>query len=70
MIIIAFQRGGAAKLAAHLVNDRNNDHVEFHEVNGFMAESCPMLCRKYMLNPWEHAAISIFLINRIQKKSV
>lgn len=32
MIIIASQRGGAAKLAAHLLNDRDNDHVELHEI--------------------------------------
>jgi relaxase-like protein len=39
MIIIASQRGGAAKLAAHLLNDRDNDHVELYEVNGFMSET-------------------------------
>lgn len=39
MIIIASQRGGAAKLAAHLLNDRDNDHVELYEVSGFMADN-------------------------------
>ncbi|MCC6923453.1 MAG: relaxase [Nitrosomonas sp.] len=39
MIIIASQRGGAARLAAHLLNDRNNDHVELYEVSGFMSET-------------------------------
>lgn len=41
MIIIASQRGGAARLAAHLLNDRENDHVELYEVSGFMAETLP-----------------------------
>lgn len=41
MIIIASQRGGAAKLAAHLMNDRDNDHVELHEVSGFMTDTLP-----------------------------
>jgi len=39
MIIIASQRGGAAKLAAHLLNDRDNDHVELYEISGFMSET-------------------------------
>ncbi|MCP5274885.1 MAG: relaxase [Burkholderiales bacterium] len=39
MIIIASQRGGAAKLAAHLLNDRDNDHVELHEVSGFLSDT-------------------------------
>ncbi|WP_347888521.1 relaxase [Nitrosomonas europaea] len=39
MVIIASQRGGAARLAAHLLNDRDNDHVELYEVNGFMSET-------------------------------
>lgn len=39
MIIIASQRGGATKLAAHLLNDRDNDHVELYEISGFMSET-------------------------------
>lgn len=39
MIIIASQRGGAAKLAAHLLNDWDNDHVELYEVSGFISET-------------------------------
>ncbi len=41
MIIIASQRGGAARLAVHLLNDRDNDHVELFEISGFMAETLP-----------------------------
>ncbi len=41
MIIIASQRGGAAKLAAHLMNDHDNEHVELYEVSGFMADTLP-----------------------------
>lgn len=39
MIIIASQRSGAAKLAAHLLNERDNDHVELYEISGFMSET-------------------------------
>ena len=37
MIIIASQRGGAGQLAAHLMNDRDNDHVTVEELRGFIA---------------------------------
>jgi len=35
MIIKGNQRGGGQALAAHLMNTRDNDHVELHEVRGF-----------------------------------
>ena len=35
MIIKGNQRGGGQALAAHLMNGRDNDHVELHEVRGF-----------------------------------
>ena len=38
MIIKASQRGGGRALAAHLMNDRDNDHVELHEVRGFVSD--------------------------------
>ncbi|TRW96281.1 relaxase [Paracoccus sp. M683] len=38
MILKGSQRSGALKLAAHLLNDRDNDHVELHELRGFMAD--------------------------------
>jgi hypothetical protein len=31
------QRGGARQLAAHLLNAKENEHVEVHEVRGFMS---------------------------------
>lgn len=37
MIIKASQRGGGRKLAAHLMNERDNEHVELHEVRGFVS---------------------------------
>ncbi len=37
--MFASQGGGAAKLAAHLLNDRDNDHVELYEVSGFVADN-------------------------------
>lgn len=38
MILKGSQRGNAAKLAAHLMNTRDNEHVELHELRGFMSE--------------------------------
>lgn len=37
MILKGSQRSGAKQLAAHLLNDRDNDHVEVHSVEGFLA---------------------------------
>lgn len=39
MIMVGNQRGNGLKLAAHLMNDRDNDHVTVHELRGFTAES-------------------------------
>jgi len=38
MIIVASQRSGAVALADHLMNIRDNDHVEVIEIEGFMAD--------------------------------
>lgn len=38
MILHGSQRAGAAQLSAHLLNDRDNDHIELAELRGFMAD--------------------------------
>ena len=38
MILVGNRRGGAAKLAMHLTNMIENDHVQIHEVRGFIAD--------------------------------
>jgi len=38
MILKGSQRSGASALADHLMNDRDNDHVEVLEIDGFMAD--------------------------------
>lgn len=38
MILKGNQRGGARQLALHLLNDRDNDHVEIHAIDGFVAD--------------------------------
>ena len=38
MILKASQRGGATQLALHLLKTEENEHVEVHEVSGFIAE--------------------------------
>lgn len=37
MILKGNQRGGAKALALHLLNTTDNDHVEVHSINGFIA---------------------------------
>lgn len=38
MILKGSQRSGASQLAAHLLNARDNEHVEVHELRGFSAD--------------------------------
>lgn len=38
MILKASQRGGAKQLGLHLMNGHDNEHVELHEVRGFISE--------------------------------
>lgn len=38
MILKGSQRGNAAQLAKHLTNMRDNEHVDLHELRGFMNE--------------------------------
>ncbi|MFS4438016.1 hypothetical protein ACMA5I_07365 [Paracoccaceae bacterium GXU_MW_L88] len=39
MIMVGNQRGNGLKLAAHLMNARDNEHVEVHELRGFTANT-------------------------------
>ena len=39
MILKASQRGGGAQLGLHLLKTEENEHVEIHEVSGFVADS-------------------------------
>ncbi|WP_420133549.1 relaxase/mobilization nuclease domain-containing protein [Rhodopseudomonas sp.] len=39
MILKGSQRGGPKQLAAHLLHQRDNDHIVVHEVRGFMASN-------------------------------
>ena len=38
MILKGSQRGNAAKLARHLMNTQDNEHVELHELRGFVSD--------------------------------
>ena len=38
MILKGSQRGGARPLAVHLLKTTENEHVEIHEVRGFVSE--------------------------------
>lgn len=38
MILVGNRRGGSSELAAHLLNVADNEHVELHEVRGFVAD--------------------------------
>ena len=75
MIMVGNARGNGLKLAAHLMNDRENDHVEVHELRGFTADSLHHAfqeadaiskgtrCKQYLfslsLNPPETERVSI-----------
>ncbi|MEM7619885.1 MAG: hypothetical protein AAF228_05410 [Pseudomonadota bacterium] len=37
MILKGSQRGGALQLADHLMNSKDNEHIEVHAINGFVA---------------------------------
>lgn len=37
MILKASQRSGASNLSTHLMNDKDNDHVDLYELRGFMS---------------------------------
>ncbi len=39
MILKASERQGGQALGRHLLNDNDNDHVEVHEVRGFMSDT-------------------------------
>lgn len=39
MILKGSQRGGGKALALHLMNGEQNEHVEVHEVKGFLSNS-------------------------------
>ncbi|MDX8350674.1 hypothetical protein SLH49_22010 [Cognatiyoonia sp. IB215446] len=74
MILVASQRSGARALADHLMNDRDNDHVELAEISGFMADDLhgaldetyaiakATRCKQYLfslsLNPPEDAFVT------------
>ena len=38
MILKASQRAGAKALAIHLLREDENDHVQVHEIRGFIAD--------------------------------
>ena len=37
MILKASERGGGKQLALHLLNTSDNEHVELHEIRGFVS---------------------------------
>lgn len=39
MILKGLQRGGGKALGLHLLNAEQNEHVEIHEVRGFMSDT-------------------------------
>ena len=75
MILKGAQRGGAAQLAGHLLKTEENEHVEVHELDGFIADdlhgalqeiysiSRGTRCRQFMfsvsLNPPQHEAVAV-----------
>ena len=51
MILKGSERGGAKQLAAHLLNDRDNDHIALIELRGFVADDLShALCESYAIS--------------------
>lgn len=75
MILKGSQRGNAAQLARHLMNARDNEHVELYELRGFVAEEldgalleaeaiargtrCKQCLFSLSLSPPAHADVSV-----------
>lgn len=75
MILKGSQRGGAKQLAAHLLKVEENEHIEIHEMRGFMSDdlhgalkeihaiSQGTRCRQFMfsvsLNPPQNASVPV-----------
>ena len=75
MILKGSQRAGGTQLALHLLNDRDNDHVEVHELRGFVSDdligafkeayavSTGTKCQKFLfslsLSPPEKATVPV-----------
>jgi len=75
MILVASQRGGAKQLGAHLMRTDENEHVEIHEVRGFVSDdvtgalkeaqaaSVGTKCKQYLfsvsLNPPETERVEV-----------
>lgn len=62
MILNGSQRAGAAQLAHHLMNTRDNDRVAVHDLRGFMADHLLGAFKKPMRSPSERAALSIYFL--------
>ncbi len=74
MILKGSQRGGASSLAAHLLNAKDNEHIEVAAINGFIADtvegafqevhaaslatSCKQFLFSLSLSPPEEAVVS------------
>jgi hypothetical protein len=39
MILKASQRGGSGQMAKHLLKTEENEHIEVHEINGFLSDN-------------------------------
>ena len=80
MILKASQRGDANQLAAHLLKVEENEHVEVHEVSGFLSDdlagalreiqaiSQGTRCKQYMfslsLSPPQDQSVSIAVFEK------
>lgn len=84
MILVASQRSGAYALADHLLNDRDNDHVEVHNIRGFVSDdlhgalteayaiSKVTQCQQYLfsvsLSPPQEATVEIEVFENAAKQ--
>ena len=82
MILKGAQRGGATQLATHLLKTEENEHVEIHELSGFVADdlhgalneiyavSRGTKCHQFMFSGISpNAVIRIWRIHRISEQA-
>lgn len=64
MIIKASQRSEAKQLGQHLLKTEENEHVEIHEVSGFMSETVAGAMREaYALSRWTKCQQYLFSVS-------
>jgi len=64
MLLKGSQRGGAKQLALHLMNAQDNDHIEIHAIEGFVASDIDGALREiYAISRATHCSQFMFSLS-------